>query len=128
MSLVHKSHVSKCIFHGTQTNGKPVSLGRKSINSWITEKRNPHSCFKNACSHITNFWLLSGKWIFHLVCNLKIIFEFHWFLVNFFYINQQTNLPVFQLKESTVRRRYSDFEWLKKELDRDSKVCSVSVC
>jgi PX domain len=34
----------------------------------------------------------------------------------------QTNLPVFKLKDSTVRRRYSDFEWLRNELERDSKV------
>lgn len=37
-------------------------------------------------------------------------------------IRMRTNLPVFSLKESTVRRRYSDFEWLKSELDRDSKI------
>ena len=34
----------------------------------------------------------------------------------------QTNIPIFKLKESSVRRRYRDFEWLKKELERDSKV------
>lgn len=34
----------------------------------------------------------------------------------------QTNLPVFKVKESSVRRRYSDFEWLRIELERDSKV------
>ncbi len=34
----------------------------------------------------------------------------------------QTNLPVFRLKDCTVRRRYSEFEWLRKELERDSKV------
>ncbi|XP_062592870.1 sorting nexin-12-like [Saccostrea cucullata] len=33
-----------------------------------------------------------------------------------------TNLPVFKVKESTVRRRYSDFEWLRNELERDSKI------
>ncbi|XP_064182357.1 sorting nexin-12 isoform X3 [Anguilla rostrata] len=36
--------------------------------------------------------------------------------------NSQTNLPIFKLKESCVRRRYSDFEWLKNELERDSKI------
>ena len=36
-----------------------------------------------------------------------------------------TNLPVFRLKSSSVRRRYSDFEWLRGELERDSKVCIV---
>ncbi|KFO21976.1 sorting nexin-12 isoform X3 [Enhydra lutris kenyoni] len=35
---------------------------------------------------------------------------------------QTTNLPIFKLKESCVRRRYSDFEWLKNELERDSKI------
>jgi hypothetical protein len=39
-----------------------------------------------------------------------------------FRVLQQTNLPVFKLKESSVRRRYSDFEWLRNELERDSKV------
>ena len=34
----------------------------------------------------------------------------------------QTNLPVFRVKESSVRRRYSDFEWLRNELERDSKI------
>ncbi|XP_061106389.1 sorting nexin-12-like isoform X1 [Conger conger] len=33
-----------------------------------------------------------------------------------------TNLPIFKLKDSCVRRRYSDFEWLKNELERDSKI------
>lgn len=41
--------------------------------------------------------------------------------VIFFYLFQ-TNLPIFKLKESTVRRRYSDFEWLRSELERESKV------
>ncbi|KAM3861350.1 sorting nexin-3 isoform 2-T2 [Diretmus argenteus] len=34
----------------------------------------------------------------------------------------ETNLPIFKLKESRVRRRYSDFEWLRAELERESKV------
>lgn len=38
----------------------------------------------------------------------------------------QTNLPVFKVKESSVRRRYSDFEWLRSELERDSKVRQIS--
>lgn len=29
---------------------------------------------------------------------------------------------MFKIKESSVRRRYSDFEWLRSELERDSKV------
>ena len=41
-------------------------------------------------------------------------------MLNFLYF--QTNLPVFRVKESSVRRRYSDFEWLRNELERDSKV------
>ena len=39
----------------------------------------------------------------------------------------QTNLPVFRVKESSVRRRYSDFEWLRNELERDSKVIKSSI-
>uniref|UniRef100_A0A0X3PKB2 Sorting nexin-3 n=1 Tax=Schistocephalus solidus TaxID=70667 RepID=A0A0X3PKB2_SCHSO len=37
-------------------------------------------------------------------------------------VKLRTNLPVFRLKESSVRRRYSDFEWLRTELDRESKI------
>ncbi|KAG5673829.1 hypothetical protein PVAND_003843 [Polypedilum vanderplanki] len=37
-------------------------------------------------------------------------------------IRMKTNLPVFKVKESSVRRRYSDFEWLRNELERDSKI------
>ncbi|XP_067903358.1 sorting nexin-12 isoform X1 [Heterodontus francisci] len=35
---------------------------------------------------------------------------------------RRTNLPIFKMKDSCVRRRYSDFEWLKSELERDSKI------
>lgn len=37
-------------------------------------------------------------------------------------VRMRTNLPVFKIKESSVRRRYSDFEWLRNELERDSKI------
>ncbi|KAM8934419.1 sorting nexin-12 isoform 3-T3 [Pelodytes ibericus] len=37
-------------------------------------------------------------------------------------VRMRTNLPIFKMKDSCVRRRYSDFEWLKNELERDSKV------
>lgn len=37
-------------------------------------------------------------------------------------VRMRTNLPVFKMKESSVRRRYSDFDWLRAELDRDSKI------
>ncbi|XP_043921302.1 sorting nexin-3 [Protopterus annectens] len=37
-------------------------------------------------------------------------------------IKLKTNLPIFKLKDSCVRRRYSDFEWLRAELERESKV------
>lgn len=45
---------------------------------------------------------------------------FKMFFVHSF--SSQTNLPIFKLKESRVRRRYSDFEWLRGELERESKV------
>uniref|UniRef100_A0A8C8YG05 PX domain-containing protein n=1 Tax=Prolemur simus TaxID=1328070 RepID=A0A8C8YG05_PROSS len=38
------------------------------------------------------------------------------------FLDIRTNPPIFKLKESTVRRRYSDFEWLRSELERESKV------
>eukprot|EP00048_Salpingoeca_helianthica_P022067 m.16210 g.16210 ORF g.16210 m.16210 type:complete len:155 (-) comp6837_c0_seq1:23-487(-) len=37
-------------------------------------------------------------------------------------IRVRTNLPVFGKPESSVRRRYSDFEWLRDELSRESKI------
>ncbi|XP_056873797.1 sorting nexin-3 isoform X2 [Takifugu flavidus] len=37
-------------------------------------------------------------------------------------VKLKTNLPIFKLKESCVQRRYSDFEWLRAELERESKV------
>eukprot|EP00048_Salpingoeca_helianthica_P011871 m.171920 g.171920 ORF g.171920 m.171920 type:complete len:154 (-) comp15293_c3_seq1:44-505(-) len=37
-------------------------------------------------------------------------------------IRVKTNIPVFRNKESSVRRRYSDFEWLRKEMERDTKI------
>ena len=40
-------------------------------------------------------------------------------------VRLKTNLPVFRVKESSVRRRYSDFEWLRNELERDSKVGNI---
>lgn len=46
------------------------------------------------------------------------------FFNSFFFVftSYQSNLPIFKLKESIVRRRYSDFEWLRNELERDSKI------
>ena len=37
-------------------------------------------------------------------------------------ITTKTNLPVFTKREASVRRRYSDFEWLRSELQRDVKI------
>lgn len=42
-------------------------------------------------------------------------------------IRMRTNLPVFKVKESSVRRRFSDFEWLRNELERDSKIVVPSL-
>lgn len=39
----------------------------------------------------------------------------------------KTNLPVFKIKESSVRRRFSDFEWLRNELEKGSKVYNRSI-
>lgn len=35
-------------------------------------------------------------------------------------VKVQTTLPIFELSESIVHRRYSQFEWLHKELERSS--------
>ncbi|KAH9392202.1 Sorting nexin-12 [Tyrophagus putrescentiae] len=40
-------------------------------------------------------------------------------------VRMRSNLPIFKLKESIVRRRYSDFEWLRNELERDSKIVGI---
>ena len=37
-------------------------------------------------------------------------------------VKLKTNLPVFSVEESSVRRRYSDFKWLRSELERHSKI------
>lgn len=37
-------------------------------------------------------------------------------------IRLKTNLPIFRVKECSVRRRYSDFEWLRSELEKESKI------
>ena len=34
----------------------------------------------------------------------------------------RTNLPVFAIKEFTVRRRYSDFVWMRKEIQRTVQI------
>ncbi|KAI3386933.1 hypothetical protein SNEBB_004280 [Seison nebaliae] len=39
-----------------------------------------------------------------------------------FEVSMTTNLPIFRMKSSSVRRRYSDFQWLRNELERDSKI------
>jgi len=33
-------------------------------------------------------------------------------------VSLRTNLPVFKVKEASVRRRYTDFKWLRDELER----------
>ncbi|KAI8915816.1 PX-domain-containing protein [Gorgonomyces haynaldii] len=37
----------------------------------------------------------------------------------------RTNLPIFKAKESSVRRRYSDFEWLKDTLERENSRVNI---
>jgi len=37
-------------------------------------------------------------------------------------VHIRTNLPVFKVKESTVRRRYSDFQWLRDEINRTVQI------
>lgn len=59
------------------------------------------------CFHVYN-WILGLFQRHDTFCKVLLCF--------------QTNLPIFKLKESSVRRRYSDFEWLRAELERESKV------
>lgn len=58
-------------------------------------------------------------------CNVFLFFIFILTACCAWFRQTQTNIPIFKLKESTVRRRYSEFEWLKRELERDSKVCCL---
>ena len=37
-------------------------------------------------------------------------------------LNKQTTLPIFIAKEFSVRRRFSDFEWLRTKLEQQLKV------
>lgn len=39
---------------------------------------------------------------------------------NYLFSYTQTNIPAFKLKQSAVRRRYSDFEWFRDVLERES--------
>jgi sorting nexin-3/12 len=41
------------------------------------------------------------------------------FMYTDYKITLNTNIPAFKIKSSTVRRRYSDFEWLKETLERE---------
>ena len=49
-SLIQKSRESKHIFHGSRKSLKPVSRGRKNIDSRFTEKINPHSVMEKLVS------------------------------------------------------------------------------
>jgi sorting nexin-3/12 len=43
-------------------------------------------------------------------------------------VKMKTTMPVFNQTESTVQRRYSDFEWLHKEIERaDTKIAVPSL-
>jgi len=37
----------------------------------------------------------------------------------------QTNIPAFKLEKSSVRRRYSDFEWFRDVLERESSRVNI---
>ncbi|KAJ3287467.1 sorting nexin-3 [Rhizoclosmatium globosum] len=37
----------------------------------------------------------------------------------------KTNIPAFKIKHSVVRRRYSDFEWFKDALERESSKVNI---
>ncbi|XP_009572825.1 PREDICTED: sorting nexin-12-like [Fulmarus glacialis] len=65
---------------------------------------------------------LFSKRSFRLQLHVEILYGFQSNLQISYFSSLQTNLPIFKLKESCVRRRYSDFEWLKNELERDSKI------
>ncbi|GES99419.1 sorting nexin-3 [Rhizophagus clarus] len=39
--------------------------------------------------------------------------------------NNLTNIPAFKLKSSSVRRRYSDFEWFRDVLERESSRVNI---
>lgn len=74
------------------------------------------TCFINLLKKARGLILdnTSCSLIFHSLTDNKLVLQTCFLF--------QTNIPVFKIKESSVRRRYRDFEWLKKELERDSKV------
>lgn len=37
-------------------------------------------------------------------------------------VNMRTNLPIFAKTSCSTRRRYSDFDWLRSELEKSSKI------
>lgn len=110
---------------------KPIS------RTWITMPPLRHRCYSSLAdrstmlpslnrptSHLDTVWTSRPNFWGNLMC---VRFAFSQNAVeircdSFFCIFPQTNLPIFKLKESSVRRRYSDFEWLRAELERESKV------
>lgn len=39
-----------------------------------------------------------------------------------YHVFKQTTLPIFTAKEFSVRRRFSDFEWLRSKIEQNLKV------
>merc|ERR1719219_1048967 len=42
-------------------------------------------------------------------------------------VEMRTNVPVFKVKDASVRRRYSDFKWLRDELSRTVQIMMPSL-
>merc|ERR1711874_61036 len=42
-------------------------------------------------------------------------------------VEMRTNVPVFKVKDASVRRRYSDFKWLRDELSRTVQIMTPSL-
>ncbi|XP_017594893.1 PREDICTED: sorting nexin-3 [Corvus brachyrhynchos] len=92
-----------------------VELDQVMIDAFWQKYRYPYAHFSESNSGLKALDLAKlGSWF----CLSKLLICLTSSLCSCF----QTNLPIFKLKESTVRRRYSDFEWLRNELERESKV------
>ncbi|KAJ2256909.1 Sorting nexin-3 [Coemansia sp. RSA 454] len=41
------------------------------------------------------------------------------------YLEIETNIPMFKLRQSSVRRRYSEFEWFRDRLERETSRVTI---
>ncbi|CAI8045341.1 Sorting nexin-12 [Geodia barretti] len=72
-------------------------------------------------SHLTFSYPEGGVWEHNYLHISLPTFAHKIYYMLFLSLPRQTNIPIFKLKGIVVRRRYSDFEWPKERLERDSR-------